>query len=136
MKGPNQVLELADRHTAIVASDEADPDLIQAVLDNPRLTTYAAGRDDIASGRIDERLPILLQQASQRWTPSVSSRRLATPSVVDGRGNSKQPSIACTCCNASYKHVTRALRIRDTERFEEARHSWLSRRLFSGAASN
>ena len=79
----DQVLDLADRY-AVVGEGPADPALAQAVLDNPRITIYAAGRADIAAGRIDPRVLDTLQSLSRRWTIAVSSLQSGHSKCVGG----------------------------------------------------
>ena len=77
------VLALADRY-ATLGDGPADPALAQAVLDNPRITIYAAGRADIAAGRIDPRVLDTLQALSRRWTIAVSSLQSGHSKCVGG----------------------------------------------------
>ena len=62
----------------------ATPDLIAAVLANPRLSIYEAGRADIAAGRIDARVLALLQLASERHTLTVTSLQTGHSRCVGG----------------------------------------------------
>lgn len=62
----------------------ADPTLIAAVLANPRLSIYQAGRHDIAAGIIDVRVLTLLQLISQRHTVHVSSLKSGHSRCVGG----------------------------------------------------
>ncbi len=81
----HRVLDLATRYAQpVTGSPAAHPALIAAVLANPRLDIYPAGRDDIASGRIDVRVLQLLQALSQRYTLHVSSLRSGHSRCVGG----------------------------------------------------
>jgi len=59
-------------------------ELADQVLANPRLTIYAAGRGDIASGVIDSRVLTLLQTLSQRWELTVTSLKSGHSRCVGG----------------------------------------------------
>lgn len=81
-----RVLAVASRYAAtgdsiIVPSDT----LIVMLLSNPRLTIYEAGRRDIAEGRIDARVLLFLQLASEHWTLAVSSLQSGHSRCVGGR---------------------------------------------------
>lgn len=67
----DKVMAHAARYASFVLSGSADPALIQAVLDNAEIDIYAAGRDDIAAGRIDNRILTILQQAAPSWRTGV-----------------------------------------------------------------
>lgn len=58
--------------------------LIAMVLANPRLTIYEAGRSDIEEGRIDARVLLFLQAASEEWTLGVSSLQSGHSKCVGG----------------------------------------------------
>lgn len=78
------VLAYAARYATLTPAGPADPVLIAAVLSNPRLEIYEAGRDDIAAGRIDNRILALLQQASETWTLSISALQSGHSKCVGG----------------------------------------------------
>ena len=80
----DQVLDHARRYETLTLDRADDADLIQAVLDNPRLTIYEAGRDDIASGEIDPRVLQLLQALSQDHELAVSSLKSGHSRCVGG----------------------------------------------------
>lgn len=69
----DEVLIWASRYATITSVGPADPVLVAAVLTNPRLDIYEAGRLDIEAGRIDNRVLAVLLRASEHWTLSVSS---------------------------------------------------------------
>lgn len=81
----HRVLAVASRYAAtgdsIIASSDT---LVAMVLSNPRLTIYEAGRRDVAEGRIDARVLLFLQLASERWTLAVSSLQSGHSKCVGG----------------------------------------------------
>lgn len=62
----------------------ASPELITAVLANPRLDIYDAGRRDIAAGRVDARILTLLQALSLEHVLGVSSLKTGHSRCVGG----------------------------------------------------
>lgn len=80
----DEVLDWAARYQSAPLAGAADSVLVATVLANPRLDIYAAGRRDIAAGRIDNRVLVTLQLASQRWTLSVSSLQSGHSKCVGG----------------------------------------------------
>lgn len=80
-----QVLAQAERYAAggaeVIA---ASPTLVALVLANSRLDIYPAGRADIADGRIDARVLIVLQLATERHTLRVSSLKTGHSRCVGG----------------------------------------------------
>lgn len=80
----DEVLAWAARYATLTSSGPADPVLIAAVLGSPRLEIYAAGRRDIAAGRIDNRVMATLLLAAEQWTLSVSSLQTGHSKCVGG----------------------------------------------------
>ena len=69
----DQVLDHAVRYETIALTRRDDPDLIDAVLNNPRITIYEGGRADIAAGDIDHRVLQMLQLLAEEYELGVSS---------------------------------------------------------------
>ena len=80
----DEVLTWATRYVTLLPGGSADPILIAAVLGNPRLEIYEAGRQDIAAGRIDSRVLAILLLATEQWTLSVSSLQTGHSKCVGG----------------------------------------------------
>jgi hypothetical protein len=78
------VLGWAARYSTAIGSGPADPVLVAAVLSNPRLEIYIGGRTDIAEGRIDNRVLLVLQLATEHWSISVSSLQTGHSKCVGG----------------------------------------------------
>lgn len=81
----HEVLATAARYEAVPSEIAVPSDtLIAMVLTNPRLSIYEAGRTDIQEGRIDARVLLFLQLASERWTLAVSSLQSGHSKCVGG----------------------------------------------------
>lgn len=78
------VLGWAARYSTATGAGPADPVLVAAVLSNPRLEIYLGGRRDIAEGRIDSRVLVVLQLATEHWRISVSSLQTGHSKCVGG----------------------------------------------------
>ena len=78
------VLATAARYATPLLPAGNDPQLLAAALNHPRLTIYAAGRDDIAHGRIDPRILTLLVHLAERWPITVTSLRTGHSRCIGG----------------------------------------------------
>lgn len=79
----DEVFALAARYV-VPAGVPADPVLVAAVLGNQRLDIYDQGRQDIAAGRIDNRVLAILLLATEHWTLAVSSLQTGHSKCVGG----------------------------------------------------
>jgi hypothetical protein len=78
----DSVLAKAQEYTA--ATVPMADGLIADVLANPRLKIYEAGREDIARGRIDDRLLTLLMELSAQYELYISSLQTGHSTCVGG----------------------------------------------------
>lgn len=62
----DEVLAWAAPYATLTPAGPADPVLIAAVLGNPRLEIYEAGRQDVEAGRIDNRVLAILLRATEQ----------------------------------------------------------------------
>jgi hypothetical protein len=95
----DQVLAWAARYGQSGPLVLADPPTIEAVLANPRLAIYAAGRADIAAGRIDARVLRLLTSLAAEHTLTVTSLQSGHPRCAV---NGQAPGPDCTVSNHYY----------------------------------
>ncbi|MBS3941992.1 MAG: lytic transglycosylase domain-containing protein [Actinobacteria bacterium] len=81
----DRVLEIASAYgEGSLGTSAASRTLIAMVLANPHLEIYAAGRDDIAAGRVDARVLAVLQMLSEHHTLTISSLKTGHSRCVGG----------------------------------------------------